>query len=179
MKACVTERFTPRTLDLEVHGSSLVHHVFSLDKELYPTSPRCINGCNGLKHPIQRGVAILLGMLHATETGISFGHLGLWLVCAFTYCRCLNSRDIVVSCPSFSHLAARAPWRACSQATHCLKYDKIISKGSFSRYRLHKRNRGTKQSSSLLRTLLFCCIVFCCCCFKFTISVSVKSLFKL
>ena len=124
MKACVTERFTPRTLDLEVHGSSLVHRVFSLDKELYPTSPRCINGCNGLKHPIQRGVAILLGMLHATETGISFGHLGLWLVCAFTYCRCLNSRDIVESCPSFSHLAARAPWRACSQATHCLKYDK-------------------------------------------------------
>ena len=37
MKACVTERLTPRTLDLEVHGSSLVHRVFSLDKELYPT----------------------------------------------------------------------------------------------------------------------------------------------
>ena len=27
-----------------------------------------------------------------------------------------NSRDVVASSPSFSHLAARAPWRACSQA---------------------------------------------------------------
>ena len=31
----------------------------------------------------QEGVAILLGMLHAKETGISFDRLGLWLVCAF------------------------------------------------------------------------------------------------
>ena len=32
------------------------------------------------------GVAILLGMLHANETGISSGRvLGLWLVCAFTF----------------------------------------------------------------------------------------------
>ena len=29
------------------------------------------------------GVAILLGMLHAKETGISSGRLGLWLSCAF------------------------------------------------------------------------------------------------
>ena len=29
--------------------------------------------------------AILLGMLHAKETGISSGHLSLWLVCAFTF----------------------------------------------------------------------------------------------
>ena len=36
-------------------------------------------------HPVQGGVAILLGMLHATETGISSGRVGLWLVCAFTY----------------------------------------------------------------------------------------------
>ena len=35
------------------------------------------------KHPVQEGVAILIGMLHATETGISFDRLGLWLVCAF------------------------------------------------------------------------------------------------
>ena len=35
------------------------------------------------KHPVQEGVAILLGMLHAKETGISFDRLGLWLVCAF------------------------------------------------------------------------------------------------
>ena len=34
-------------------------------------------------HPVQGRVAILLGMLHAKETGISFNCLGLWLVCAF------------------------------------------------------------------------------------------------
>ena len=33
--SCVTERLTPRTLDLEVRGSSLVRRVVSLDKELY------------------------------------------------------------------------------------------------------------------------------------------------
>ena len=112
----VGPRFKPRSSRFFLRQGTLPHFV-SLHPGVY-------NGCNGLKHPIQRGVAILLGMLHATETGISFSHLGLWLVCAFTYCRCLNSRDIVVSCPSFSHLAARVPWRACSQATHCLKYDK-------------------------------------------------------
>ena len=32
------------------------------------------------------GVAILLGVLHANETGISSSRgLGLWLVCAFTF----------------------------------------------------------------------------------------------
>ena len=31
------------------------------------------------------GVAILPGMLHAKETGISCRRLGLWLVCAFTF----------------------------------------------------------------------------------------------
>ena len=36
------------------------------------------------QHPVQGGVAILLGLLHATETGISFGRLGLRLLCAFT-----------------------------------------------------------------------------------------------
>ena len=30
------------------------------------------------------GVVILLGMLYAKETWISSGHLGPWLVCAFT-----------------------------------------------------------------------------------------------
>ena len=28
---------------------------------------------------------VLLGMLHTKETRISFGHLGLWLMCAFTF----------------------------------------------------------------------------------------------
>ena len=36
------------------------------------------------QHPVQAGVAILLGLLHATETGISSGHVALWLVWAFT-----------------------------------------------------------------------------------------------
>ena len=31
--------------------------------------------------------------------------------------RCLNSRDVVASSPSFSRPVARVPWRACSQAT--------------------------------------------------------------
>ena len=33
-------------------------------------------------HPVQGGVAILLGMLHGKETGISSGHLGLRLISA-------------------------------------------------------------------------------------------------
>ena len=37
------------------------------------------------QHPVQGGVGVLLGMLHATETGISSGRLGPWLVCAFTF----------------------------------------------------------------------------------------------
>ena len=32
-------------------------------------------------HPVQGGVAILLGMLHAKESGISYSLLGLWLMC--------------------------------------------------------------------------------------------------
>ena len=41
------------------------------------------------QHPVKGGwgggVAILLGMLHAKETGISSGLFGLQLVCAFTF----------------------------------------------------------------------------------------------
>ena len=36
-------------------------------------------------HKHQGGVEILLGMLRAKETGISYCHLGLWLLCAFTF----------------------------------------------------------------------------------------------
>ena len=36
-------------------------------------------------HPVQGRVVILLGMVHAKETGISTGHLGLWLVSAFAF----------------------------------------------------------------------------------------------
>ena len=62
---------------------------------LCPSSRRCINryrrhtaGGNPAmdQHPVQWGVAILQGMLHAKETEISSGRLGLWLVWAFTCC---------------------------------------------------------------------------------------------
>ena len=36
-------------------------------------------------HLIQGGVAIVLGMLHAKETGISSGCWGIWSVCVFTF----------------------------------------------------------------------------------------------
>ena len=39
--------------------------------------------CNGLTS-CPGGVAILLGMLHTKESGISSGRLGLWLLCIFT-----------------------------------------------------------------------------------------------
>ena len=37
------------------------------------------------KRPVQGGVAILLGMPHAKETGMSAGGWGLWLMCAFAF----------------------------------------------------------------------------------------------
>ena len=37
VEACAAKRLTPRTLDLEVWGSSLVRLIVSLDKELYST----------------------------------------------------------------------------------------------------------------------------------------------
>ena len=37
MEACVAERLTPGTPDLEVRGSSLARRDVSLDKELYST----------------------------------------------------------------------------------------------------------------------------------------------
>ena len=37
VEACVAERLTPRTLDLEVRGSSLARRVVSLGKELHST----------------------------------------------------------------------------------------------------------------------------------------------
>ena len=93
----VAERLTPRTSDLEVRDTSLARRAVSLDKELYSTLslffPRCINGyrrhtpCDGLAcRPGRaggRGVAILLAMLHAKESGIGSGHLDL--VHTFTF----------------------------------------------------------------------------------------------
>ena len=37
VEACVAAGLTPRTLDLEVRGSSLARRAVSLDKELYST----------------------------------------------------------------------------------------------------------------------------------------------
>ena len=78
MEACVAERLTP--LDLEVRCSRLVHHVVSLDMELYSTllftqvykwvPDGIVLGGNLAMdlHLIQQGVAIFGGLLFATET---------------------------------------------------------------------------------------------------------------
>ena len=81
---------TPRTPDLKVWGSSLARLVVFLDKKLYSTlslftqvyklvSKNILLGGSPTMdlHPIQGRVAILLGMLHAKETGISIQLLGL------------------------------------------------------------------------------------------------------
>ena len=82
-----------RTLDLEVRASILACRVVSHAKTRNFTphflfSPRCINGYRDIllgdnpaidQHPVQGGVVVLLGMLHAKETGITFGHLDLCL----------------------------------------------------------------------------------------------------
>ena len=57
-------------------------------------------GCNPAMdwYPVQGGVAILLGMLHAKETRISCGHLGLWLICAFTFFYHSHKMHLLGSC---------------------------------------------------------------------------------
>ena len=81
---------TPGTPDLEVWGSSLARLIVFLDKKLYSTlslftqvyklvSKNILLGGSPTMdlHPIQGRVAILLGMLHAKETGISIQLLDL------------------------------------------------------------------------------------------------------
>ena len=98
VEACVAQQVTPRTLDLEVRCSSLSRCVVSLDKELYSTlslftqvykwvpATYCWGVTLWWTSILSRGVvAILLGLLHAMETGISFGRVGLWLMGAFSY----------------------------------------------------------------------------------------------
>ena len=92
----MTEKLTPRTLDLEFRDSSFARRVVSLDKELlhfvslHPgveigTGDILLGGNPAMDyHPVQGRAAIFLGMLHAKETGISSGRLGLWLIYAFT-----------------------------------------------------------------------------------------------
>ena len=104
----MAERLTPRTLDLEVRGSSLARRVVSLDQELYSTLSLFIQVykwvlatyCEGARgrggegargrggrgsipamdqHPVQGEVAILLGMLHATGIGISAPPLSFYV----------------------------------------------------------------------------------------------------
>ena len=87
MEACIAKWLTPQTLDLEVWGSSLAHRIVSLGKELCSTlSPfpqvYDIHVLLGVDpainwHPIQGGVEMLLGMLHANKTRIRSGCLGL------------------------------------------------------------------------------------------------------
>ena len=77
---------------------SPAHRVVSLNKELYSTLSLFTlvykwvlpTHCWGVtlrwtRIPYRGEEAILLCMLHAKETGISSGCLGLWLVCTFTF----------------------------------------------------------------------------------------------
>ena len=88
----MAERLTSRTLDLEVRGSSLARRVVSLDKALYSTLSFFtqvynwvpVTYCWGVtlrwtSIPSRGGVAILLGLFLATETG----RVGLWLSAPF------------------------------------------------------------------------------------------------
>ena len=98
MEAYVAKRLTPRTPDLEVQGSSLARRIVSLVQELYSAlslftqvykwvlATYCWEiTLRWTSIPSRWGVAILLGMLHAKETGISSGRFSLWLLCAFTF----------------------------------------------------------------------------------------------
>ena len=84
-EVCVTERLTTRTPDLEFWGSSLACLFFLIRQEnllhFVSLHPGVKMGNGDI---LQGGVAILLGMLHATETGVSSGRMGLWLLCGFT-----------------------------------------------------------------------------------------------
>ena len=105
----MAEQLTPRTLDLEVGGSSLARRVVSLDKKLYSTLSLFtqvykwipVTYCWGVTLHWTSiasrgggGVAILLGMLHYKETAISSGRLGLWLVCTFNVIYSIQLKNI-------------------------------------------------------------------------------------
>ena len=65
----------------------ILRHFVSLHPGVYMgTSDILLRGNPVMdKHPVRGEVAILLGMLHAKESGISFSHLSLWLTCDFTF----------------------------------------------------------------------------------------------
>ena len=93
----MAERLTPRSPELEVRGSSPARRVASLDKELYSTLSLFAqvykwvpaSYCWGitLRWTTSRPGGRSNTPRHASakETGISFGRLGLWLVCAFVF----------------------------------------------------------------------------------------------
>ena len=107
----MAEWLTPRTLDLEVLGSSLARRVASIDKELYSElslftqvykwvpATYCWGGggepCDGLA--FRPGVSSNTPrQLHAKETGLRSGRLGLWLACSFylaVSCHCCCRRE--------------------------------------------------------------------------------------
>ena len=102
------------------------------------------------KHPIQGGVTILIGMLHAKETGISSGRLGHSLVCTF-YCRDLFSIKNI--CMLFSFF----PWQHFDETAH-----NSLLKEMFTQVcAIHREEFGCLD-------VLFCfsCFfLFFCCCF--------------
>ena len=90
----MAERLPPRIPDLEVRALSLACRVVSLDEELYSSWSLFTQvykqvpatyywGCGvtlrWTSTPSRGEVATLLCMLYVKETGISSGHLGLWL----------------------------------------------------------------------------------------------------
>ena len=96
MEVFVAERLIPRTADLEIWSSSLASRVVSQDKELHSTLPLFTQVCKRVLATYCWEVtlpwtsfnylpagAILLGMFHVKETGISFGRLDLWLYVRF------------------------------------------------------------------------------------------------
>ena len=72
-------------------------------------------------HPIQGGVAILLGMLHANETRISSSCLGLWLLCTLTFTLTLGKHPcrVVLSASPSPHVIKK----------FCFAFDKLKELG--------------------------------------------------
>ena len=79
-------RFKPRLSRCFPRQGTLLHFV-SLHPDVWTGASNILLGGNLAmdQHPVQGGEAILLGLHHASETGINSDGMGLWLVYAFTY----------------------------------------------------------------------------------------------
>ena len=80
--------FKPRPLCCFLRQGTLLHFAFLHPWYVNGYRRHTVGGGGGGNPAMgfrPRGVPILLGMLRATETGISNGCVGLWLVCAFTF----------------------------------------------------------------------------------------------